>query len=179
MTALSLPESTAIPLGLAAELLDERPEVRPWLTPAVVMKYLASRSTPAKRKAFRELRIKIQHTSAHAREHMTDAQGLLNPGLMPQKLEDLRVLAPARAEVDDELVGRCKQAHSEVKRQIDLVNGLEGAPLVEAVTALQELVAAHVQDEETELFPRLADIASAAQLEALGARLLQAKQRVG
>jgi hemerythrin superfamily protein len=90
-------------------------------------------------------------------------------------------LYPMCAELlgDDELVGRCKQAHSEVKRQIDLVNGLEGAPLVEAVTALQELVAAHVQDEETELFPRLADIASAAQLEALGARLLQAKQRVG
>ena len=37
---------------------------------------------------------------------MTDAKGLLNPGLMPQSLDDLRKIAPARTLVDDVLVER-------------------------------------------------------------------------
>ena len=37
---------------------------------------------------------------------MIDAKGVLNPGLMPQTLDDLRKIAPARTEVDDQLVGR-------------------------------------------------------------------------
>jgi serine/threonine-protein kinase len=37
---------------------------------------------------------------------MTDDKGVLNPGLMPQKLEDLSKVSPAKVEVDDQLVGR-------------------------------------------------------------------------
>ena len=37
---------------------------------------------------------------------MTDAKGQLNPGLVPQTLDDLRKIAPARNVVDDVLVER-------------------------------------------------------------------------
>ena len=37
---------------------------------------------------------------------MIDAKGVLNPGLMPQRLDDLRLLAPPRDDVDDVLVER-------------------------------------------------------------------------
>ena len=37
---------------------------------------------------------------------MTDDKGVLNPGLMPQTLDDLHRVAPARVEVDDQVVGR-------------------------------------------------------------------------
>ena len=37
---------------------------------------------------------------------MIDAKGVLNPGLMPQRLDDLHHIAPARTEVDDVLVER-------------------------------------------------------------------------
>ena len=37
---------------------------------------------------------------------MLDANGVLNPGLMPQTVEDLRKIAPPRDEVDDQLVAR-------------------------------------------------------------------------
>ena len=37
---------------------------------------------------------------------MLNANGVLNPGLMPQTLDDLRIIAPVRAEIDDQLVGR-------------------------------------------------------------------------
>lgn len=106
MTALSLPGDLAVPLSQAAQLLDERPDCRPWLTPVVVAKYLAARATATKRRRFRELREKIQQVSEYAKLHMTDDRGNLNPGLMPQKLGDLRRIAPARSEVDDDLVER-------------------------------------------------------------------------
>ena len=37
---------------------------------------------------------------------MIDAKGVLNPGLMPQRLDDLHHIAPPRTEVDDVLVER-------------------------------------------------------------------------
>jgi hypothetical protein len=37
---------------------------------------------------------------------MTDEKGVLNPGLMPQTLDDLHRVAPARVEVDDQVVAR-------------------------------------------------------------------------
>jgi hemerythrin-like domain-containing protein len=80
---------------------------------------------------------------------------------------------------DDQLVARCHEAHRAVKRQIDLVVGLEGAPLVDAAKQLRGLVARHVEEEEQQLFPMLKEVASAQQLEALGAQLLRAKQRGG
>jgi len=93
-------------LARAADLLDSRHDVRPALSPVAVAKYLRARETPARRKSFRQARKRLREASPYAVAHMTDAQGVLNPGLMPQVLDDLRKVAPARSEVDDQLVGR-------------------------------------------------------------------------
>jgi serine/threonine-protein kinase len=93
-------------IARAAELLEMRHEVRPLLSPMVVMKYLACRDTPAKRKRIRHVRRQIQQASPYAQRRMTDVNGALNPGLIPQSLDDLRQIAPDRTEMDDELVGR-------------------------------------------------------------------------
>ena len=90
----------------AATLLNQKIEVRPILSPIVVAKYLTCRESPAKRKLFRQTRKAIAQASAYAQKHMIDSKGVLNPGLMPQKLEDLNLIAPARDEVDDVLVER-------------------------------------------------------------------------
>lgn len=90
----------------AAQLVESRFDVRPGLNPIVVTKYLATRDTPAKRKAFRQARKRLQEASPYALRQLTDDKGVLNPGLMPQKLEDLSKVAPAKVEVDDQLVGR-------------------------------------------------------------------------
>jgi len=93
-------------LAGAVDLIESRADVRPALSPVVVTKYLGVRDTPGRRKAFRTARRRLQEASPHAGPRMTDAQGALNPGLMPQALDDLRKIAPARDEVDDQLVGR-------------------------------------------------------------------------
>jgi eukaryotic-like serine/threonine-protein kinase len=90
----------------AASLLDQQIEVRPALSPVVVAKYLSWRETPQRRRLFRQTRKALQEASKHAQEHMTDAKGQLNPGLLPQTLDDLRKIAPARNDVDDVLVER-------------------------------------------------------------------------
>ena len=76
----------------AAALLDQRIEVRSILSPIVVAKYLACRESPAKRKLFRQTRKALREASTYAQKHMIDAKGVLNPGLMPQRLEDLTLL---------------------------------------------------------------------------------------
>ncbi len=90
----------------AAALLDQRIEVRSILCPIVVAKYLACRESPAKRKLFRQTRKALAQASTYARKKMLDTKGILNPGLMPLKLEDLQLIAPVREEVDDVLVER-------------------------------------------------------------------------
>ena len=80
---------------------------------------------------------------------------------------------------DAALLERSAAAHSMVKKQFDAISALEGPPLVAAVGVLQQLVTEHVADEEANLLPQLAEQATPLQLEALGARLLQAKQRGG
>ena len=90
----------------AASLLDERIEVRSILSPIVVAKYLTSRESPGRRKLFRQTRKALAEASKYAQKHMIDAKGVLNPGLMPQRLEDLQLLAPPRDDVDDVLVER-------------------------------------------------------------------------
>jgi len=80
---------------------------------------------------------------------------------------------------DVSMIARAAAAHSLVKQQIDLIRSLEGSPLTVAVKQLQQLVSAHVKEEETKLLPALAERATAAQLEGLAARIEQAKQRVG
>ncbi len=107
MTALTLPDAPPeIDVEGVAPLLEARPDVRPLLGPTILAKYLAQRDTPGKRKRFRQLRQQLRLASPYAAESMSDAQGVLNPGLMPQVLEDLRRLAPERTEVDDLLVER-------------------------------------------------------------------------
>jgi hemerythrin superfamily protein len=80
---------------------------------------------------------------------------------------------------DADMVLEAANAHSAVKAQMDVVAALEGPALVEAVASLRALVEAHVDDEEQRILPALAEAASAAQLEGLGARISQIKQRVG
>ena len=91
MTWLMQQDEAAVPE--AAALLDEQIEVRPLLSPVIVIKYLRSRDTPARRKRFRQRRQQLQQASDHAQGHMTDDRGLLNPGMMPQSLADLRRIA--------------------------------------------------------------------------------------
>jgi eukaryotic-like serine/threonine-protein kinase len=93
-------------IARAAELLAKGPDVRPALNPVVVLKYLAGRSTPARRKKFRAVRRQLLDACPYAQKHMVDPNGVLNPGLMPQMLDDLRKVAPERDEVDDHLVER-------------------------------------------------------------------------
>ncbi len=78
-----------------------------------------------------------------------------------------------------EMIARSGQAHSAVKKQVDLLATLEGPPLVGAFAELRRLVDQHVADEQDNLLPALADAATPQQLDELGARLLQAKQRGG
>jgi hemerythrin superfamily protein len=80
---------------------------------------------------------------------------------------------------DADMVARSSVAHSLVKQQIDTLTTLEGPPLVEAFKGLRSIVQRHVDDEEKKILPALGDAATAQQLEELGARILQAKQRVG
>jgi hemerythrin superfamily protein len=80
---------------------------------------------------------------------------------------------------DVDMVERSAWAHSAVKSQIDLMMSLEGDALTEAFATLRGLVEEHVADEQDNLLPALADAASPQQLDGLGARILQAKQRGG
>ena len=103
----------------AATLLNQKIEVRPILSPIVVAKYLACRESPAKRKLFRQTRKAIAQASAYAQKNMVDSKGVLNPGLMPQKLEDLSLIAPAREEVDDVLVERWNRVAEVWRNEVD------------------------------------------------------------
>ena len=78
-----------------------------------------------------------------------------------------------------DMIERSSIAHSAVKKQIDTLSTLEGAPLVEAFKALRKIVQKHVADEEKNILPALGAAATPQQLEELGARVLQAKQRGG
>jgi hypothetical protein len=80
---------------------------------------------------------------------------------------------------DVDLIERLSNAHSMVKKQFDHMTTLEGAPLTEAFRVLRTMVEQHADEEEANLLPLLAERASPQQLEELGARILQAKQRVG
>ena len=77
------------------------------------------------------------------------------------------------------MIERAAAAHSAVKKQIDEIKSLEGPPLAEAFLLLEQLVMAHVEDEEAAILPALAERATPQQLEGLGARILQIVQRVG
>jgi serine/threonine-protein kinase len=93
----------------AANLLEERADVRSALSPVIVAKYLSWRETEPRRRLFRQTRKALQEASPYAQKVLTDARGVLNPGLMPQSLDDLRKVAPSRMVVDDVLVERWNQ----------------------------------------------------------------------
>jgi hemerythrin superfamily protein len=78
-----------------------------------------------------------------------------------------------------QIVERCELAHSRVKKAMDDIRQLEGAPLRDAVDVLHALVTEHVQDEETNLLPALREAATPAQLDRLAVQIEQSKQRVG
>jgi hypothetical protein len=80
---------------------------------------------------------------------------------------------------DGELLDRSLAAHAEIKQQIDHLKAQEGPPFIDAVAVLRSLVEAHVADEEKKLLPALRQAATDRQLDELGGRILQAKQRVG
>ena len=80
---------------------------------------------------------------------------------------------------DADAIERWAQAHSAIKKQIDHLKVQEGAALAEAFETLRTLVNDHVEDEERNLLPALDDAATPQQLDGLGARVLQAKQRGG
>ena len=100
MTWLSCVEPTREAIERASVLLEDRPEVLAALSPVVVVKYLASRDTPAKRKGFRQVRKRLQEASAYARKTMLDVKGVLNPGMMPRTLDDLTTIAPPLVTLD-------------------------------------------------------------------------------
>jgi serine/threonine-protein kinase len=108
----------------AAALLDQRIEVRPVLSPIVVAKYLACRESPARRKLFRQTRKALAEASTYAQKNLIDAKGVLNPGLMPQKLDDLILIAPARTEVDDVLVERWNRVADVWRNEIEFRNAV-------------------------------------------------------
>ncbi|MBV9950753.1 MAG: hemerythrin domain-containing protein [Acidimicrobiia bacterium] len=76
-------------------------------------------------------------------------------------------------------ISAARQAHTALKQQMDHLKALEGVPLLESFTVLRQLVEAHVQDEESNLLPALREAVTPTDLDALGARILQVKQRGG
>ncbi|MFO0956639.1 MAG: serine/threonine-protein kinase [Isosphaeraceae bacterium] len=106
MTAMVRAGATEAAIAESAELIEGRFDVRPLLSPMVIVKYLACRSNPARRKLFRQARQRLLEASPYAQRALVDGRGVLNPGLMPQAIADLQRVAPARDEVDDQLVAR-------------------------------------------------------------------------
>jgi hypothetical protein len=119
MTWLTTVGPTEENVARAGTLLDKRPDIRPALNPVVVMKYLANRDSVAKRKKFRAVRKQLQDASTHAQKQMLDQNGVLNPGLMPGNLDDLRRITPVRDEVDDQLVARWNRVTEVWRDQVD------------------------------------------------------------
>ena len=71
-----------------------------------------------------------------------------------------------------------RAAHEAVQKQIDVVAGLEDNRLVDAFQTLQAFVGENARVEETKLFPRLTELATAEQLEGLALQILSVKQGI-
>jgi hemerythrin superfamily protein len=84
-----------------------------------------------------------------------------------------------RAEVPDgdELMDEAEQEHQEAKDAIAKLSDLsaDDSAFDEAFQALRDGVRHHVEEEETEVFPKLTEATDEATLVELGARLAQAK----
>ena len=84
----------------------------------VVIKYLASRDTPAERKSFREVCKRLQEASPYVRKALFNAKGQLNPGMMPRSIDDLAFFAPPCDTLDAHHVSLWNRV-AEVWRQKD------------------------------------------------------------
>jgi hemerythrin superfamily protein len=106
--------------------------------------------------------------------------GLIVDALTAHDDAEHGALYPLALEIidDNELIGRFDRAHVLIKRILANLRGLEGQPLIDAVTELQVAVSEHVADEEKNLLPQLASAATPAQLDEIGTRILQVKQRL-
>lgn len=109
----------------AARLLDARIEVRSRMTPLLVAKYIDFRSRRDTCKVFRRARRSLAEASEYAREKLLDANGALNPGLIPRTMRDLTRIAPPYLEIDRELVENWREAGELWKND----PGLRGAVL--------------------------------------------------
>jgi hemerythrin superfamily protein len=78
-----------------------------------------------------------------------------------------------------EMVDEALLAHSRVKMLMEAARASEGPQLALVMDELRTAVQAHVADEESRLLPALAESATPVQLDELGARIMQVKQRVG
>lgn len=95
-----------------------------------------------------------------------------------EEAEHSALYALAARLVDDQaLMDRLNAAYAAVKRQMDVVSALQGAPVVNAFQTLQAFVGDYAKVEETKLLPRLIEHATPEQLEGLAAQILQVKQR--
>ena len=120
----------------ASTLLDERPDVRAALSPVVVMKYLATRDEPSKHKWFRQVRRRLKERSAYARKAMLDSKGVLNPGLMPRTLDDLRRIAP-RDRLDAHHVSLWNRVAEVWREEDDFRSALSATPRNPAIVTRQ------------------------------------------
>jgi hemerythrin superfamily protein len=78
------------------------------------------------------------------------------------------VFYPRVREVDTELVDRCDAEHQQAKELMEQIRGMEeGAAKTRTFRKLYEAIMAHVETEETRLFPRVAQ--SELDLEDIGA----------
>ena len=87
--------------------------------------------------------------------------------------------SPATCSATRRLIERSAQAHSAVKKQIDHLKTQEGAPLVDAFEALRRLVRSMSPTRRRTSCRPSPTAATTQQLDGLGARILQAKQRGG
>ncbi len=95
-----------------------------------------------------------------------------------EEAEHSALYALAHRLVDDPaLMDRLAAAYSAVKRQMDVVSGLNGAPVVNAFQTLQAFVGDYAKVEETKLLPRLVEHATPEQLEGMATQILQVKER--
>ena len=65
---MSLAKVTKEDIARAARLLDGQPDIRPLLSPIVVIKYLQGRADAARRKRFRKIRQLLQEAGREQRQ---------------------------------------------------------------------------------------------------------------
>jgi iron-sulfur cluster repair protein YtfE (RIC family) len=95
------------------------------------------------------------------------------------RVEETVLYPYIRAEVPggNEMIDEAEQEHQEAKDAIERLSALspEDPEFDEAFTTLRDGMQHHVQEEEQEVFPKLAEVADEATLAELGQRMAQAR----